>query len=169
MQKEEPPGIIRIKEQIQRDTPRYIDDMMKEIRQYQPFLLSFCGGIIEDTGPAVAGDITQMLLPVWGFFRGHRIVREIPVTVQQFERVQKHNISMLQYGQGENPDSTRGLYGADINKLCSAALFADIALDISEGKKPALLGQLEASIIALGFKCLIECLDGIVYGAPKQG
>lgn len=169
IQKEELAGIIRIKEQIQRDDPRYIDGMMKEIRQYQPFLLSFCGGIIEDTGPAVAGDMAQMLLLVWGFFRGHRIVREVPVTVQQFERVQNRNISMLQYGQGENPGSRKGLYGAEINKLRSTALFADIALDISAGKKLALLGQTEASIIALGFKCLIECLDGIVYGAPGQG
>lgn len=89
--------------------------------------------------------------------------------MQQFERVQNRHISMLQYGQRENPDSRKGLYGADISKLRSAALFADIALDISTGKKLALLSQTEASIIALGFKCLIECFDGIIYGVPGQG
>lgn len=84
IQKEELDRIIRIKEQIQRDDPRYIDGMMKEIRQYQPFLLSFCGGVIEDTGPAIAGDMAQILLLVWDFFREHRIVREVPQSCSEY-------------------------------------------------------------------------------------
>jgi hypothetical protein len=168
MQKDEPDGIIRIKEMIQRDEPAYINEMMKEIRQHQPFLLSFCGGVIEDTTPAVANDLAQIILLVWGFFRQHRQVWELQVTPGQFERVQNRSISMLQYGQRENPASRKGLYGADINKLRSAALFADIALDISQRRKLALLDRTEASIIALGFKCLVECFDGIVYGPPKK-
>lgn len=160
--------VLRLKERIQRDEPAYIDDMMKEISRNQPFLLSLCGGIIQDTSTAVANDMAQILLLVWGFFREHPALWKVQVTARQYERIQNRSISMLQYGQGKKSRSRSGLYGQDIKKLRSKALFADIAMDVAGRKKLAVLDQADASTICLGMKCLIECFEEIIYGTSGK-
>lgn len=148
-------AVLRLMERIQRDEPAYIDDMMKEISRNQPFLLSLCGGIIQDTSTAVANDMAQILLLIWGFFREYPAVWKVQVTARQYERIQNRSISMLQYGQ-------------DIKKLRSKALFADIAMDVAGRKKLAILDQADASTICLGMKCLIECFEEIIYGTSGK-
>lgn len=167
IKKKEPEAVLRLKERIQRDEPAYIDDMMKEIRGNQPFLLSLCGGIIQDTTTAVANDMAQILLLVWGFFREYSAVWKAQITTRQYERIQNRSIAMLQYGQGEKSRPRAELYGQDIKKLRSTALFADIAMDVAGRKKLAVLGQADASTVCLGIKCLIECFEEIIYGSGE--
>ena len=98
------------------------DKIMDEIYHNQPFMLSVILGFRFDLLPEEHGEVIKMGMIIWEFFKDKNGIKTKRVTQKQFERLQKRNIYLLKYLEGE-PDQfdKLNITAIDMNKVKSKA------------------------------------------------
>lgn len=140
----------------------YLTALMKEMGREQPF---FTSGMLESVSglqPEETEDLLTLYLVVWGVYRQCTGCHQNAVTLQQYERVRKRNISMFNYLDKED-DST--LFGEVVRTDYQKLNYGQIMQYVSHcfQTQPALAGMKPGKFCAvlIDLKSFIECLEEI--------
>lgn len=136
---------------------------MDEIYQYQPFMISVILGFHFDLNPEEHGEVIKIGMLIWEFFKDKNGIKTQKVTQKQFERLQKRNVYLLKYLEGE-PDLSEqsNITGIDLNKVKSKALLTVVWFRFEEIVSLSNMTTENKGLVLIGMKSLIECLDEIV-------
>jgi len=133
-----------------------------EIYEYQPFLISMMLGYRLDMKPEQTEDIFKIVLLIWEFFKECNGIKNKKLTEDQFERLQKRNIGLLKYLEGEpDPDEKRYVTSSDLGILRSKALLTAIFYRFKNQKSLIEMNIETKGIVLIGLKSLIECFEEI--------
>jgi hypothetical protein len=137
------------------------------MNQYQPFLLSILLGYRFDLKPEEHGEIIKIGLLIWEYFRENKNIRNKKLTEQHFERIQKRNLGMLKYLEGESdPAELLNITAIDLEYLKSKALLSGIFYRFDTQPIFMKIDSGTRGTILIGMKSIIECLEEI--GNEKQ-
>jgi len=133
-----------------------------EIFDKQPFFLSVLLGYHLDVLPEELEEIMKLYFIMWEYFKSNSRIPANKITEDDFVRIEKKNIQMLEYAQGEPTEEQRILlYSDDLQNTRSKALWPAIFLRFQI--RPVLINmkwQTTASVI-VGIKSFIECFETI--------
>ena len=140
----------------------YFNKITDEMNQYQPFLSSMLLGYQFDLKPEEHGEIIKIGFLIWEYFRENKNIRNKKLTEQHFEKIQKRNIGLLKYLEGESdPVELLNITGSDLDHLKSKALLTGIFYRFNT---QAVLVKMDAptkGTILIGMKSVIECFEEI--------
>ena len=133
-----------------------------EINKYQPFLISLMLGYRLDMQPEQTEDIIKIVFLIWEFFKECNGIKNKKLTEDQFERLQKRNIGLLKYLEGEpESDEKRYVTSSDLGNLRSKALLTGIFYRFKNQKSLIEMDVETKGIVLIGLKSLIECFEEI--------
>lgn len=141
----------------------YVSSESELIYQKQPFLISLLLGFKLDLKDNELEEIMKIIFIIWEYFKIFDQVHKIKISEKLFEKIEKRNIYMLKYFEGENGQNMQtNVVESDLNHLRSKALLTGIFLQFNH-RKPLIEmnGELKG-IILIGMKSLIECFDEII-------
>lgn len=111
----------------------YVNSVSDEIFKRQPFFLSVLLGYHSDLAPAQLEEVMKVYFIVWEYFKKNKNILEKTVTQDLFERIQRRNMQMLKYAEGEPSDQARKiLYGRDLQKMQSKSLLTAVLFRFHE-------------------------------------
>src|SRR5690606_21110300 len=88
---------------VEGDT-EYMGELMAESVRLQRYVVMVLMKLTENMESRAADDVMSLYLVVWGVYRQIPACCGREITPEQFDRVQKHNISMLRYLEGEEDE-----------------------------------------------------------------
>ena len=138
----------------------YVNRVSDEIFQRQPFFLSVFLGYRHDVSPEELDEIMKMYFLIWEYFRRHKNVQTKQITQTDFEKIQRRNIQMLHYADGELDQKAKAqVYTSDLQNLRSKALLT--AILFMNNNRPVLLNMdpEKKATIYVGTKTFIECFE----------
>jgi len=152
-------GSIRKIDQIDAD---YVNTISDEIFKMQPFFLAALLGHRLDVSMDEMEEIMKIYFLVWEYFRLNPNVQKKQVTESYFNKVQKRNIEMLKYSDGESKEKDKlEIYSYNIQNLKSKSLLTAIFFRFNE--RPILLKMdiEKRGAVMIGIKSFIECFETI--------
>ena len=150
---------IREIDQIDAD---YVNSVSDEIFKLQPFFLTVLRGYRFDVSNDELEEIMKIYFLVWEYFRLNPNVQTKRVTESYFTKIQKRNIEMLRYSEGELKENYKSeIYSYDLQNLKSKSLLTGIFFRFNE--RPTLLKMdiENKGAIMIGIKSFIECFETI--------
>ena len=138
----------------------YINTVSDEIYKIQPFFLSVLLGYQYDVSMDELDEIMKIYFLVWQYFRLEPNVQKKQVTEADFSKIQKQNIEMLKYSEGESSADTKSaLYSNDLQGQKSKSLLTAVFFRFNE--RPILLKMdiEKRGAILIGIKSFIECFE----------
>ncbi len=140
----------------------YVNSESDIIFQKQPFLISLLLGYRVDLKENELEEIMKIILLIWENFKRFDQVLKIKISKKRFEEIQRRNIHMLKYFEGEHgPNAQNLIIESDLNHLQSKALLTGIFFQFNYKKTLIEIEDEKKGIILIGMKSLIECLDEI--------
>ena len=140
----------------------YVNSESEIISQKQPFLISLLLGYRLDLKENELEEIMKIVFIIWEYFKSFKQTHKIKVSDKQFEKIQRRNINMLKYFDGEYGQSAKyNFVESDLRHLNSKALFTGILFQFNHKKSLIEMNSEEKGIILIGMKSLIECFDEI--------
>jgi hypothetical protein len=128
----------------------------------QPFFLAALLGHRLDVSMDEMEEIMKIYFLVWEYFRLNPNVQKKQVTESYFNKVQKRNIEMLKYSDGESKEKDKlEIYSYNIQNLKSKSLLTAIFFRFNE--RPILLKMdiEKRGAVMIGIKSFIECFETI--------
>lgn len=158
----EVPEIAKLQSKIDNMDAKYVYEISDEIFQKQPFLLSVLLGYRLDTTPEELEELMKVYFMIWEYFKSHKNVQSKKVTETYFEKIQRRNIQMLKYTEGEpeNGDKLK-IFSGNLQNLKSKALFAAISFKFNNSPGLSKMDAELKGIIIIGIKSFIECFETI--------
>lgn len=136
---------------------KYVNKESDLISKKQPFLISLLLGYRFDVKKLELEELMKIIFLIWEYFKTSPQIGKTKISKSQFERIQKRNVHMLKYFQGEQGQSAQlELIASNLEHLKSKVLFSEVIIQFN--KKDALLnmnGETKG-IILVGLKSLIE-------------
>ena len=140
----------------------YVNLVSDEIFKRQPFFLSVLLGYHLDLAPAQMEEVMKVYFIIWEYFKKNKNVQTRVVTEDLFERIQRRNIQMLNYAEGEPSDHARKiLYGHDMQKIQSKSLMTAVLFRFNERPDLVSMDEETKGIVLMGIKTFIECFETI--------
>ncbi|MCX6270978.1 MAG: hypothetical protein NTU44_07120 [Bacteroidetes bacterium] len=138
------------------------EKLMDDIYQYQPFMISVIMGFHFDLLPEEHGEVIKIGMIIWEFFKDKNGIKTKKLTQKQYEKLQKRNIYLLKYLEGE-PDMSEqsNITAIDLNKVKSKALLTVVWYRFIEIPTLAKMTYENRGFALIAMKSLIECLDEI--------
>lgn len=138
---------------------QYVNRVSDEIFKEQPFFLTVLLGYRVDVSEQELEEIMKIYFLIWEYFRSNQNLRKSKVTQTQFEEVQRRNMYMLYYSEGESEESRDKIYTDELQNLKSKSLWA--AVHFRYKNRPVLLNmdQEYKGIILLGILSFILCFE----------
>ena len=154
--------VSKIMQHVDSIDRKYINTSINEIYKRQPFINSLILGYRMDFNENEFEEITKLLLLIWEYFNDYKKIRKNKITEEQFERLQRRNISMLKYSEGERIKENKTLVVSfDIGNLTSKALLAAIFLRFDTNQTLTKMKEELKGIVVIGLKSLIQCFEEI--------
>lgn len=138
----------------------YVNTVSDEIYKIQPFFLSVLLGYQYDVSMEELEEIMKIYFLVWEYFRLHPNIQKSQVTEADFSKIQKQNIEMLKYSEGEPSENDKlSLYATDLQHQKSKSLLTAVFFRFNE--RPILLKMdiEKRGAILIGIKSFIECFE----------
>jgi len=140
----------------------YVNTLTDEMNQYQPFLISILLGYRFDLKPEEVEEIIKIFFIIWEYFRENNNIRNEKLTEQQFERLEKRNIGLLKYLEGESdPDERLDITSIDLQHLESKAFLTGIFYRFNTREPLLKMDGKTRGTLLIGMKSLIECFEEI--------
>ncbi|SEG50895.1 hypothetical protein [Algoriphagus boritolerans] len=151
----------QILEKIDANPKKYLDEIIDELYQYQPFILSLIMGYQPDLNQSEFEEVAQVYLIIWEFFKGKNNVKKKKLTINRYEEIEKNNIHFFRYLELSDKKDRDFASTNDLQNQASKALLAVIFQRFTS--RPILLGmnQDHRAIILVGLKSTIEGLEEI--------
>lgn len=143
---------------------KYVNRESDIIYQKQPFLISLMLGYRFDLKELELEEIMKIIFLIWEFFKNNSQIQQTKVSESQFMKIEKRNIYMLKYFEGEQGKNAKMEFiSNNLENLKSKSLFAGIIFQFNE--KTALLNMKNETrgIVLVGLKSLIECFEEIGF------
>lgn len=149
-------GLIR---KIDTSDAEYVDRISDEIFKYQPFFLTVVLGYRMDISSQELEEMMRIYLLVWEYFKSNKNLPKKKVTQTQFEEVQRQNMYMLHYSEGESEESRDKIYTDELQNLKSKSLWA--AVHFRYNTRPALINMDPEikGITLIGILSFIQCFE----------
>lgn len=147
---------------IDRIDSDYVNTISDEIFKFQPFFLTVLLGYQYDVTMEELEEIMKIYFIVWEYFKLNPNLQTKQVTESYFNKIQKKNIEMLRYTQGEPKENDKiEIYSSDLQNLKSKSLMTAIFFRFNE--RPTLLKMNieKKGAIMIGIKSFIECFETI--------
>ena len=151
----------QILEKIDANPKKHLSQIIDELYQFQPFLLSLIMGFRPDLNQDEFDEVSQVYSIIWEFFKGKKNIKKKKLTVNRFEELQKNNIHFFRYLELSNRKEKDFAITNDIQNQANNALLTVIFHRFLTS--PILLGMNEnhRAIILIGVKSTIEGLEEI--------
>jgi hypothetical protein len=104
----------------------YVNTISDEIFKFQPFFLTVLLGHRLDVSTDELEEIMKIYFIIWEYFRLDPNIQTKQVTEPCFSIIQKRNIEMLRYSEGETENNKLEIYTADLQNLKSKSLLTAI-------------------------------------------
>ncbi|MEP7266443.1 MAG: hypothetical protein ABI844_02370 [Saprospiraceae bacterium] len=138
----------------------YLHSISDDIFQNQPFFLTVLLGYRLDTSPEELEEIMKIYFLIWEYFKINKGVRVRQVTQEDFEKIQRRYIEMLQYAEGEvNQQGRIQVYSYDLQDTRAKALLTAILFRYNNRPILVKMEEQKKGIILIGIKSFIECFD----------
>lgn len=149
-----------ISEKLDKIDEKYILHEGELIVHHQPFFMSLIIGYNVDFKPTELDEIMKLILMIWEYFKEENKFSYKKVTESQFQKMQKRNINLLSYLEGENGAKEKELViESDLGQLKSKALFTGILFRINAKAGFQSVRIMNKGMILIGMKSLIECME----------
>ena len=149
---------------VDHDLP-YINLLMDEIKDSQPFLGSCMLGHTADFKSEEIDSVLILHLLVWAAHRDKRVCRKTAITARQFNKIMDRNIAFFKYlEKEEGTPAFREAVSEDSGKNNHGTLMAFINLPFYEWPSLMNMNQQNKSILILSLKSFIECFEEIQNG-----
>ncbi|MFA9388702.1 MAG: hypothetical protein ACERKD_02775 [Prolixibacteraceae bacterium] len=140
----------------------YVNSISDEIFKLQPFFLTVLLGHRLDISMEELEEVMKIYFVVWEYFRLDPNVLKKQVTESLFNKVQKRNIEMLKYSEGESTENDKlEIYSSDLQNLKSKSLLSAIFFRFNERSTLKHMDIEKKGIIMIGIKSFIECFETI--------
>jgi hypothetical protein len=140
----------------------YVNSASDEIFKHQPFFLTVMLGHRHDVSNYELEEIMKLYFLVWEYFRSNPKIKTKLVTESSFNKIQKRNIEMLKYSDGEtNGNDKLDIYTQDIQTIKSKALLAAIFLRFNDRPTLFKMDIIIKGVIMIGIKSFIECFESL--------
>jgi hypothetical protein len=140
----------------------YVNIISDEIFKLQPFFLSVLLGYQQDLSTEELGEIMKIHFLIWEYFRLNENVKTKQVTESDFNKIQKRNIEMLKYSDGEpNENDKITIYSYDLQNLKSKLLLAVIFSRFTEIPTLSKMNIEKTGLVMIGIKSFIECFETV--------
>ncbi len=149
-------GLIR---KIDTIDAEYVNRVSDEIFKDQPFFLTVLLGYRVDVSTQELEEIMKIYFLIWEYFRSSENLRKSKVTQTQFEEVQRRNMYMLYYSEGESEDSRDKICTEELQNLKSKSLWAAVHFRYKNRTVLLNMDQENKGIILLGILCFILCFE----------
>lgn len=140
----------------------YVNSVSDEIFKQQPFFLSVLLGYTFDVSKIELEEIMKIYFLIWEYFKTNKRIPNKKITAGQFEKIQKRNIQMLKFSEGEPTQTDKmNVYSLDLQNLKSKSLLSAI---LYRYQNRAVLRKMDIEkkgIILIGIKSFIECFETI--------
>lgn len=152
--------VAQILEKIEQIDEVYIGKESDVIYQHQPFIISLLLGYRMDLKELELEEVMKVILLIWEFFKDQKSVKSVRISESQFERVQRRNIHMLKYFEGEDEASMKmQLVSSDLENLTSKSLFTGVIAQFNNKQALQNMDKVTRGIVIVGLKSLIECFE----------
>lgn len=140
----------------------YVNSISDEIFKLQPFFLTVLLGHRHDISMEELEEIMKIYFVVWEYFRLNPNVQTKQVTESFFNKIQKRNIEMLKYSEGESTEDEKSeIYSSDLQNLKSKSLMSAIFFRFDDRPTLKNMDIEKKGIIMIGIKSFIECFETI--------
>jgi hypothetical protein len=138
----------------------YVDSVSDEIYKLQPFYLTVLLGHRLDVSMEELEEIMKIYFLVWEYFRLKPNIQIKQVTESLYSKIQKKNLEMLKYSEGEFKDKDKSeVYSYDLQDLKSKSLFTAIMYRFNERRILLNMDVKKKGAIMIGIKSFIECFE----------
>ncbi len=137
----------------------YVNRVSDEIFKHQPFFLTVLLGYRADISMEELEEMMKIYFLTWEYFKSNQNLPKKKVTQNKFEKVQRKNMSMLRYSEGESEKSRDKIYTNELQNLKSKSLWA--AIHFRFEKRPVLknMNSGNKGIILIGLFSFIQCFE----------
>lgn len=140
----------------------YVNSISDEIFKLQPFFLTVLLGYRQDISMEELEEIMKIYFVVWEYFRLNPNVQTKQVTESFFNKIQKRNIEMLKYSEGESTENEKSeIYSSNLQNLKSKSLMSAIFFRFDDRPTLKNMDIEKKGIIMIGIKSFIECFETI--------
>ncbi len=152
--------IDKIIEKIENVDAEYANSESDVLFNQQPFLISMLLGFRLDFKQDEIAGLTLLIFTIWEYFKDRESTKRVKVTKEQYEKIERKNLFMLKYFEGELGEvAKKEVVAADLNTLKSKALLARF-FQMFEFQPPFVQIKAETkAILLIGMKSLIECFE----------
>lgn len=138
----------------------YVNSISDEIFKFQPFFLSVLLGYQQDVTMEELEEIMKIYFLVWECFRLNPKVQKKQVTEFYYAKIQKRNVEMLRYSEGERNDKDKlEIYSRDLQNVKSKTLLAAVFQRLNERLTLVKMDSSKKAAVLIGVKSFIECFD----------
>lgn len=155
-------GLVESIRKIDQFNADDVDEVTAEIFKYQPFFLTVLLGYRYDVSSDELEEIMKIYFLVWEYFRLNPGVQTSQVTEEWFYKIQKKNIDMLKYIEGEpKEDDKVEIYARDLQNLKSKSLLTAVLIRFNERSTLLKMDIDKKAPVMIGIKSFIECFEMI--------
>jgi hypothetical protein len=153
-------AILASEKRIDADELGYMEELLNEILECQPFMASMMLGFHHDLKPAESDAVIRIFLIIWSFYRKYPAVRINPLTEARYEEVLLRNLKRVEYAGGEeDQEQFRQVIRLDVNGMKSKSLYTIIVHRFDTLQILKEIEIMEKGQLWMGTKALIDCLD----------
>jgi len=140
----------------------YVNTVTDEIYAKQPFFLTVLLGYRLDVRPKELEELMKIYFLIWEYFKSNQHVQTRKVNQAYFEKIQKRNIQMLKYSEGELTEKDKlKVFSPDLQNLQSKSLLAAIFFRFNNRPVLSKMKTEKKGLILIGIKSFIECFEKI--------
>ncbi|HEY5510352.1 MAG TPA: hypothetical protein VIK10_04910 [Prolixibacteraceae bacterium] len=154
--------ISKIIQKVDQMNSKYVDSESDLIFKQQPFLISIILGYKIDLKPAELEEVTKLIFLIWEYFKENPKIKTTQVTKSQFERIERKNLFLIKYYEGETTEKDKMIVlASNMEHLDSKGLLTAMYLRCNTQIPLAKMEISTKGILMIGLKSLIECFDEI--------
>lgn len=138
----------------------YVNALLEEIFQRQPFFLTVLLGYRFDVKPEELEEIMKIYFLIWEYFKTNKKIPTKKVTEADFEKIQYRHIQMLKYVEGESDHKEISkVYEYDFEKIKSKSILTAVLFRYNTRPVLIKMDAQSKGIIYIGIKSFIECFE----------
>jgi hypothetical protein len=106
--------------------------------------------------------VIKIVFIIWEYFRENKNIKNKKLTEQHFERIQKRNMGLLKYLEGESePKEILNITSTDLDHLKSKAFLTGIFYRFDTQSDLVKIDIATKGTVLIGMKSVIECFEEI--------
>src|SRR5690606_2692973 len=157
----ETPEISHLIKRLDSMDSQYVDMVTDDIQRYQPFFLNVLLGYREDVTLEELEEIMKVYFLIWEYLAPKGKLQKKIVDQACFEGMQRNNMHMLHYSEGEPENSKEEIYTQEFQSLSSKSLWTAILHRFKDRTVLADMGTESRGANLIGILSFIQCFEKI--------